>query len=91
MKILFNRIFHVVGPFASAIALIGISVSLVAVIVLTELNTQWVTFLAGVLVAAILAEATRVSHAEWSLLRRTAQLKQAKDRLDDESRLSQKS
>ncbi|MEQ1629197.1 MAG: EAL domain-containing protein, partial [Gallionella sp.] len=90
MKNLFNRIFHVVGPFAAAIALIGISVSLVAVIVLTELNTQWVTFLAGVLVAAILAEATRVSHAEWSLLRRTAQLKQAKDKLDDESRLRKK-
>ncbi|MEQ1916566.1 MAG: EAL domain-containing protein [Gallionella sp.] len=90
MKNLFNRIFHVVGPFAAAIALIGISVSLVAVIVLTELNTQWVTFLAGVLVAAILAEATRVSHAEWSLLRRTAQLKQAKDRLDEELRLRKK-
>lgn len=90
MKNLFHRFFHVVGPFASAIALVGISVALVAAIVLTELNTQWVTFLAGVLVAAILAEATRVSHAEWSLLRRTAQLKQAKDRLDDESRLRKK-
>lgn len=86
MKNLFNRFFHVVGPFAAAIALIGISVSLVAVIVLTGLNTQWVTFLAGILVAAILAEATRVSHAEWNLLRRTAQLKQAKDKLDEESR-----
>lgn len=87
MKTFFNRVFHVVGPFASAIALIGISVALVLAIVVTDISTQWVTFLAGVLVAAILAEATRVSHAEWNLLRRTAQLKQAKDKLEEESRL----
>lgn len=90
MKVPLYRFFHVVGPFASAISLISISAVLVLTIVLTDIKTQWVTFLAGILVAAILAEATRVSHAEWSLLRRTAQLKQVRDRLEEEMRLRKK-
>lgn len=90
MEINHNRLFRVIGPFASAIALITISMALVLVIILTDLGMQWVTFLAGILVAAILAEATRVSHAEWNLMRRTAQLKVVKEKLDDESRLRKK-
>jgi len=90
MKMNFNRLFRVIGPFASAIALIAISMALVFAIILTDLSTQWITFLAGILVAAILAEATRVSHAEWNLIRRSAQLKQVRDKLEDESRLRKK-
>ena len=87
MKIPISQVFRIVGPYISAVAMIAISAALVFAITFTEINTQWVTFLAGVLVAAILAEATRVSHAEWILMRRTAQLKKVKDKLDKESYL----
>lgn len=87
MNIQISQVFRIVGPYISAVAIIAISAALVFTITFTEINTQWVTFLAGVLVAAILAEATRVSHAEWILMRRTAQLKKIKDKLDKESYL----
>jgi len=43
--------------------------------------------LAGILVAAILAEATRLSRAEWVVMRRTAQLAAVKDKFEREMQL----
>ncbi len=75
-----------VRPLVSALSAIAISGALVATIFLTKLNMEWVTFLAGILVAALLAEATRLSRAEWALMRRTAQLAATRDKLDKETR-----
>ena len=79
--------FRTVRPFFSALAVIATSAVLVFTIYFTELGLQWVTFLGGVLVAAILSEATRVSHIEWVAARRTAQLSVIKDKLERETQL----
>lgn len=82
-----RNIFRAVRPFISALAVIATAGILVFTIYFTELGLQWATFLAGILVAAILAEATRVSRAEWVSLRRTAQLESAKEKLERETQL----
>src|SRR4030067_259068 len=81
-KMQVSKIFRAVRPFISALAVIATAAALVFAIYYTELGTQWIMFLAGILVAAMLAEATRVSHAEWVALRRTAQLSSLKDKLE---------
>jgi PAS domain S-box-containing protein len=83
----FRIIFRTVRPFISALAVIVTSVALVFTIYLTELGLQWVTFLGGVLVAAILSEAARVSRAEWVAVRRSARLTVLKEKLERESDL----
>ena len=80
-------IFRAVRPFVSALAVIATSAALVFTIYFTELGLQWVTFLGGVLVAAILSEATRVSRVEWLAARRSAQLSVIKDKLEHEKQL----
>lgn len=85
MKI--RSFFHTVRPFVSAIAVIATASLLVFTIYFTELGLQWITFLGGVLVAAILSEATRVSRVEWLATRRSAQLSEVKSRLDRETDL----
>jgi PAS domain S-box-containing protein len=80
-------IFRTVRPFVSAIAVIGTSAALVFTIYFTDLGMQWVTFLGGVLVAAILSEAARVSRAEWVAVRRSAQLSVLKDKVEREADL----
>src|SRR5574340_1105748 len=82
-----RKIFRAVRPFISALAVIATAAALVFTIYFTRIGLQWTTFLAGVLVAAILAEATRVSRAEWVAMRRTAQLTAVKDKLDHEMHL----
>lgn len=82
-----SKIFHATRPFISAIAVIATAAALVFAIYFTELGTQWITFLAGILVAAILAEATRWSRAEWVVMRRTAQLSALKDKFERETQL----
>jgi len=79
--------FRTVRPFVSALAVIATSAALVFAIYFTELGIQWVTFLGGVLVAAILSEATRVSHIEWRAARRSVQLTSLKDKLEHETNL----
>ena len=79
-----RKLFRTVQPFTSALAVIATASVLVVAIYFTEIGPQWVTFLAGVLVAATLAEATRRSHAEWIVTRRTAQLSAMKNRLERE-------
>ncbi len=83
----FNRVFKSVQPFVAAIAVVAINAALVFTVYFTLLSVQWIAFLAGVLVAAVLAEATRVSRAEWLLVRRTAQLSALKDKLEREMQL----
>lgn len=79
--------FRAIQPFVSAIAVIATAAALVAAIYLTGLGLQWVTFLGGVLVAAILAEATRVSRLEWLATLRIARLTATKEKLERETDL----
>lgn len=81
------RIFRTVQPYLPAVAVIATSAALVSAIYFTELGLQWTTFLAGLLVAAILAEVSRMSRSEWVLMRRTAQLSSIKDKLERMTRL----
>jgi len=46
---------------------------------------RWVPFLAGILVASILALVSRASRAEWTILRRTARLTLAREKLAREN------
>jgi len=76
------KLFRTVQPYIPAVAVIATSAALVFAIYFTELGLQWTTFLAGLLVASILAEASRTSRSEWLLMRRTAQLSSVKDKLE---------
>jgi PAS domain S-box-containing protein len=82
-----RKLFHAVRPLTSAAAAIVAAAFLVSAIYFTELGPQWITFLTGILVAAVLAEATRRSRAEWVVTRRTAQLSAIKIKLERESQL----
>ncbi len=81
------RFFHVVRPYLAVIAVIATAAALVFTIYFTALGIHWTAFLSGVLVAATLAEASRVTHAEWMIKRRTAQLEVARRHLENETRL----
>jgi PAS domain S-box-containing protein len=85
-----RKLFRAVRPFISAVAVITTATILVFAIYFTQLGVQWITFLTGILVAAILAEATRRSHAEWIVTRRTAQLAAVKTKLEHEIQLRKK-
>lgn len=80
-----QRTFHTLAkearPIISVVAALLTVGFLVFNIYFTQLNTQWTLFLAGVLLAAILAEATRMYRAEWIVMRRTAQLAVLKSKL----------
>ncbi len=82
-----RNLFRAVRPFISALAVIATAAVLIFTMYFTELGPQWIVFLAGILVAAILAEATRVSRAEWVSMRRTAQLAAVKEKLDRETQI----
>jgi PAS domain S-box-containing protein len=82
-----RQLFHTVQPFFSALAVIVTAGFLVFAIYFTELSQQWIIFLAGILMSAILAETTRRSRAEWVIMRRTSQLSSIKSRLERESQL----
>ena len=82
-----RKLFHAVGPYLSAVAVVATAAILIFAIYFTELNLQWITFLTGVLVAAILSLVGRTSHAQWTLLRRSAQLSSVKEKLEREIRL----
>src|SRR5665647_2560279 len=82
-----RRLFGAVRPFISAVAVIITASVLIFTIYFTQLGPQWITFLAGILIAAILAEATRRSHAEWTVTRRTVQLSAIKAKLEHEKQL----
>lgn len=67
---------------ASTLALAG---ALAAAMVWTDFDRRWVPFLGGVLLAAVLATASRVLRAEWRLARRTRQLERARAQLEHEA------
>ncbi|MDO8414283.1 MAG: EAL domain-containing protein, partial [Gallionellaceae bacterium] len=82
-----SNTFRIVRPYLAAVAVIVTAALLVFTIYFTQLSLLWATFLAGILTASILAVATRASHTEWVVVRRTAQLSAVKERLEDETRL----
>lgn len=79
--------FRTVRPVITALAVIAAAGVLVFAIYFTWLDLQWIAFLAGILVAAILAEATRVSRVEWIATLRSAKLSVIKDKLEHETYL----
>lgn len=85
-----SKLFNTVRPYLSALAVIATAAILVFTIYFTQLDLQWTAFLTGILVAAILAEATRVTRAEWTVMRRTAQLSSLKEKLEHETLLREK-
>jgi PAS domain S-box-containing protein len=87
MEIKIRIFFRAVQPFTSALAVMATAAALVFAIYYSELGPQWLTFLAGILVAAILADATRASRAEFIVMRRTAQLAAVKTKLERETQL----
>ncbi len=82
-----RKVFRTVRRYVSAVAAVATAAALVFTIYFTRLDLQWVAFLTGILVAAILAVVTRASHAEWVVARRSAQLSSAKDKLERETHL----
>lgn len=79
--------FHVIRPFISALAVITLMAAIVFTIYYSENAKSWIPFLAGILVAAVLAEATTVSRTERTVIRRGEQLTDTKNKLSHESEL----
>jgi PAS domain S-box-containing protein len=82
-----RKFFRAIRPYFSVISLVVTAVVLVSIVYFSHLDSQLVMFLTGILVAAIIAETTRRSNAEWVLMRRTAQLSALKTKLERESQL----
>ena len=80
-------LYRVASPVITALSVIATSSVLVIAIYYTQYGMQWIAFLAGILVAATLAKALRVSRAEWVSIRRTAQLTATRDKLEQETQL----
>ncbi len=70
--------------FMPVVATMALAAALLFAMYFTQLDWQWVTFLGGVLFAALLALVGRASKAEWSVARSTAQLSQIRNRLAEE-------
>jgi EAL domain-containing protein (putative c-di-GMP-specific phosphodiesterase class I)/PAS domain-containing protein len=75
-----------IAPYMGAIGAIALGGMLLITIYFTWLDWQWIIFLAGVLVAAVLALASRSVHAEWLIARRAAQLALLRQKLASEIR-----
>jgi EAL domain-containing protein (putative c-di-GMP-specific phosphodiesterase class I)/PAS domain-containing protein len=80
-----TRLLGVLRNVVPVLATIVIGAMLLAAMYFTLLDLQWVIFLSGVLFAALVALASRASHAEWTIARRNAQLAQFKERLAQET------
>jgi len=74
-----------VRTYASAIAVIATAAMLIFTIYFTRPDVEWITFLAGVVVAAILAMVGRTSYAESLVARCSAQLTIVQDSLASET------
>lgn len=74
-------------PYLGAMAVVVLSAGLVATIYLTAIDLHWLGFLAGVLMAASIALASRASTSAWTIARRTSQLAAARGKLATESEL----
>jgi len=76
--------FATISPYLGALGTIALLAMLLCTIYYTWLELQWVTFLSGILCAAILALVSRASHAEWIIRRRTAQNFSLREKLSKE-------
>lgn len=85
-----RRVFRAAKPYLVAVAVIVLLTLLVAAILLTQLDTQWLLFLTGVLTASILALASRATQAEWSSLRNKAKLSALQDKYKQDVRLRER-
>lgn len=80
----------IVGKLIGILATGLTAVVLLVTMYLTEFDPRWVTFLAGVAVAAVLASVSAASTAQWRLLRRTQELKRSRERLREEAARQQR-
>jgi len=65
----------------SALLPILLCLTLLGTIFLTLFDWQWIAFLSGVFIAAVLALSSRATSAEWRIVRRTRQLEKLKEKL----------
>ncbi len=79
-----HKIFKVIQPYLTVLAVISITGLLIISIYFNEINLEWITFLTGILVASVLSMVRTTSRSEWIIARRTAQLKLAKGKLEKE-------
>ncbi len=73
------------SPYLGVVGVVALLAMLLGAIYYTWLELQWIAFLAGILVAAVLALVSRASQSEWVLLRRTAQLAALRDKFAEET------
>lgn len=85
-----HELFRAVRWYLVAASVVVSAAALVFTIYFTRDNLSWATFLTGILVAAVLAEAVRVSRSEWAVMRRTAQVSSLKEKLEHETALRKK-
>lgn len=69
-----STLFQRVGALVSALAVIVTATLLVVMIVFSEFDLHWVTFLSGILIAASLALASRATKADWASEHHSAKL-----------------
>jgi len=70
----------------SVLATLVIGGLLVVTIQFTLFDPHWLTFLGGILFAAILSLASQASKSEWVVARRTRQLERVKEQLEQEKK-----
>ena len=70
----YRPVFRSVSNFVAAAAALAMLALLLATIYFTWFELQWTTFFAGILAAAVISIVSRVSHSEWLLARRSAQV-----------------
>jgi len=71
-------------PVLSAAAVIVTTALLVGMIIFTEFNLHWVTFLSGILVAATLSLASRVTRADRAVEQHSTRLQEIQEKLAQE-------
>ena len=79
------RSLRAVAPYLTALAVLALCAALLVAVYFTRLELPWVSFLAGILVAAVIALVTRAARAEWRMARRAAQLAKAREQLAAEA------
>lgn len=86
---LLKRIFQSVRPFITSFVVVLLIGLLVFAIYFTELGTQWIIFLSGVLLASVVGMASRASRAEWIITQQTEQLASLKIKLETQVAVNQ--
>ncbi|MBK8323676.1 MAG: EAL domain-containing protein [Betaproteobacteria bacterium] len=87
----YRPVFRSVSNFVAAAAALAMLALLLATIYFTWFELQWTTFFAGILAAAVISIVSRVSHSEWLLARRSAQVSQLRSKLNAEQVLRKRS